>query len=236
MSQRLSRKELKRDRVGEVLSRAMVYLSGHLKLAGVVLAGLALVLMLGLAIDRVMGGRQDVASDALATAIETLNTPLTSDLPPGAESGSPTHATAEARREAALGQFEAVVEKYGRSGGARIARSYIAVLHHESGDGEQARSLWQSLAKGDDVLAAQAELNLLTLDRQEGRGAEAESRLLALLDSGNGVLPQDVVLYQLALTQEQLGKSEESLQSFRRLSEEHPTSVYAAEASNRLGS
>jgi tetratricopeptide (TPR) repeat protein len=236
MSQRLSRKELKRDRVGEVLSRAMVYLSGHLKMAGMVLGGLALVLLVGLAVDRMMGGRQDVASDALAAAIETLNTPLTGDLPPGADSDSPSHATAGARRQAALEQFEGVVDKYGRSAKARIARSYIAVLHHEAGDGDQARTLWQELAKGDDVLAAQAELNLLTLDRQEGRGAEAETRLLTLLDGSKGVLPQDVVLYQLAVTQEQLGKSEESLQTFRRLSEEHPTSVHAAEASSRLGS
>jgi tetratricopeptide (TPR) repeat protein len=234
MSQRLSRKELKRDRVGEVLSRAMVYLSGHLKLAGLVLGGLALVLLIGLGIDRMMGGRQDVASDALASAIETLNAPLIGDLPPGADSGAASHATASARRQAALAEFEAVVEKYGRSKKARIARSYIAVLHHESGEYDQARTLWQELAKGDDVLAAQAELNLLTLDRQEGRGAEAETRLLELLDGGKGALPQDVVLYQLAVIQEELGKSEESLQTFRRLSEEHPTSVHAAEASSRL--
>ena len=234
MSQRLSRKELKRDRVGEVLSRAMVYLSGHLKLAGMVLGGLALILLIGLGIDRMMGGRQDVASDALASAIETLNAPLTGDLPPGADSGAPSHATATERRQAALAEFEAVVGKYGRSAKARIARSYIAVLRHESGENEQARTLWQELAKGDDVLAAQAELNLLTLDRQEGRGAEAETRLLTLLDGGKGVLPEDVVLYQLAVTQEQLGKNEVSLQTFRRLSEEHPTSVHAAEASSRL--
>jgi tetratricopeptide (TPR) repeat protein len=234
MNQRLSRKELKRDRVGEVLSRAMVYLSGHLKLAAMVLGGLALVLLIGLGIDRMMGGRQDLASDALAGAIETLNAPLTGDLPPGADSGSPSHATATERRQAALAEFEVVVEKYGRSAKARIARSYIAVLRHESGESDQARTLWQELARGDDVLAAQAELNILTLDRQEGRGAEAETRLLTLLDGGKSVLPEDVVLYQLAVTQEQLGKSEESLQTFRRLSEEHPTSVHAAEASSRL--
>lgn len=236
MSKRLSRKEIKRDRVGEVLSRAMVYLSGHVKLAALLIGGLVVVVIVGLTLNRMLGGRWDAASDALAAAIETLSAPLTSQLPPDANSQTTSYATPVDRREAALEQFEEVADEYGRSSSARIARSYVAVLVHENGDGERARDLWQQLAKGDDILSAQAELNLLTVDRQEGRAAEAETRLLALLDSNDGILPQDVILYQLALTQELLGKSEESSESFRRLAQEHPQSVHAAEASRKIGS
>ncbi len=72
MSQRLSRKEIKRDRVGEVLSSAMVYLSENLKRVALVIGGLVVILIIGLMLDRMLGGRRDVASDALAEAIETL--------------------------------------------------------------------------------------------------------------------------------------------------------------------
>ncbi len=110
------------------------------------------------------------------------------------------------------------------------------MLANEDGDAERARGLWQQLAKGDDVLSVQAELNLISLDRQEGRAAEAEARLLAMLDSGKGILPQDEILYQLALTQELLGKTEESADSCRRLAEDHPQSVHSAAARRKLGS
>ena len=172
MNQRLSRKEIKRDRIGEVLSRTMAYLSENLKLVGMVLGGLAVILIVGLALEGAIGGRQDVASDRLADAIETLNAPLSAGLPTAGGSDATAYGTAEERRMAALGQFETVVEKYGRSRSARVARSYIAVLAHEGGDGSRARELWEDLAGGDDVLSAQAQLNLFTLDRQEGRAAE----------------------------------------------------------------
>jgi TolA-binding protein len=77
-------------------------------------------------------------------------------------------------------------------------------------------------------------LNLLALDREQDRAAEAESRLLALVDDPRSPLPQAHVLYELALTQEALGKSDESRATYQRLVDEHPQSPFARTASAEL--
>lgn len=224
---------MKRDKVGAALSRAMVLLSGHVKQVVLVIGALVAVFVLGMMIERAIVGRRDLASDALADAIQTLNAPLTSELPAAGESDVPTYSTLEERRNAAREQFAKIGEKHGRSKTGRIARSYLAVLAHQGNDSTRARTLWQELSKDDDLIGVQSELNLLTLDREEGRAAEAESRLLAMLEDSPGSLPEDVVLYQLALTQEELGKTSESMETYRRLLEAHPLSVHAAEANRR---
>ena len=236
MSQRLSRKEMKRDEVGAVLSRAMVLLSSHIRQVGLAIGALVAVFVLGMMIERALVGRRDLASDALADAIQTLNAPLTSELPAGGESDVPTYGTVEERRHAARKQFDEIAERYQRSKTGRVARSYVAALAHEETDSDRARALWQALSRGEDVIAMQSVLNLLTLDREEGRAAEVENRLLAMLEESPGALSEDVVLYQLAVTQEELGKTPESLETYRRLLEDHPRSVYAAEANRRTAS
>jgi predicted Zn-dependent protease len=57
----------------------------------------------------------------------------------------------------------------------------------------------------------------------------------ALLEGPEMDLPQDVLLYQLALTQQELGLEPESRQTLQRLVDEHPQSAYAAEAQSELG-
>jgi tetratricopeptide (TPR) repeat protein len=231
MSQRLTRKQIKRDEVGEALSRTMAFLSGHLKLVGAIAALLVALFALGTGIDRLLGGRRQTASDELAEAIQVIGAPILGEADAAAApTDLPVFASENERSAAARERFEQLVEKHGRSRTGEVARTYLATLAFEDGDTETARELWEELAAGrDTVLAIQAELNLIAHDRESGRAAEVESRLLEQTD-GSGVLPADVALWELGLTQEALGKTVESAATFRRLVEEHPRSAYAREA------
>lgn len=234
MSRRLTRKQMKHDEVGEALSKTMSFLTGHLRLVGIVAAALVLVFVLGTVIDRLLGGRREGASDDLAEAIQILGAPLVGELPEGSTLDLPVFDSAEQRRAEARKILEDLAGRRSKTG--RIAQSYLASLAFEEGDLETARQTWRQLAAGDDsALAVQAELNLITLDRGAGNAEAVEARLTAQLDKA-GVLPPDAVLYELAVTQEQLGKTAESLATYGRLLEEHPQSAYGPEARRKTAS
>jgi hypothetical protein len=75
----------------------------------------------------------------------------------------------------------------------------------------------------------------MELDRQQGRAEELASRLRADLDGADPALPRPVLLNQLALTLESLGRDDEAREVYERLAEEHPTSPYGAQARRQAG-
>ena len=53
-------------------------------------------------------------------------------------------------------------------------------------------------------------MDLIRLDREEGRLEELAHRLEDLIENGDGGLPEDVLLFELARTLEQLGRHDEA--------------------------
>lgn len=231
---RLSRQEMKRDEVREFLSSTLLYLSENLKLVGIAVGGVVALFLVGLLIAGYLSARQEQASDLLAEALARREAPLASELPEGAV-GDDVYANETARRRAAREGLAAVLERYPRSDAARVARATLAKIAFQAGDLDEARQGWSSLVEDGsrDALRAEAELALVHLDRAAGEAARAEERLDAMLDSGTAALPKDVLLRELALIQQELGKTEESLATYRRLLAEHPDSPYANEARRR---
>jgi TolA-binding protein len=105
----------------------------------------------------------------------------------------------------------------------------------EAGELDRARELWDEVVDdgGDSLLTAEARINRMALDREQGKLAELADRLRAELDSTDSALPKPVLLQQLALALEAMGQPEEARDVYRRLAEEHPGSSYAAGAERR---
>ncbi len=228
---RLSRQEMKRDEVREVLSSTLTFVSENVKLVGMAVGGLLLLIAAGLVIAGVLRARQAEASNLLARAFEIRDASQVGELPAGASS-SAAYADAAARRAAFREALEQLVAERPGSDAARVARANLAKLAFENGDLEAARQRWKEVAAtgSDDALSAAAELNLVHLDRASGELDRAEERLRGMLDSGDAAMPRDVLLRELAITLEAAGAEEESRATYRRLLEEHPQSPYAAEA------
>ena len=232
---RLTRKEMKRDEVREVLTSTMQWLGGHAKGIGLAIAAVVGLIIAVTLTMNLIGGRQDEASDALGEALEVQNAPLGSDLSAGVVPDSMVFDSQADRLIETKRRFEELSTGHPRSRAARIARAYVAKMELESGREDVARTLWTELADSgdDDALTAQVVLNLVALDRQQGRSEEAETRLLGMVDSPKSPLPQSLVLYELALTQGALGKAEESRSTYQRVVDEHPTSPQARAAAEK---
>ncbi|HBL25571.1 MAG TPA: hypothetical protein DD490_01920 [Acidobacteria bacterium] len=113
---------------------------------------------------------------------------------------------------------------------------YLAQIAAEEGKLDEARALWTEFVDDHpkNLLAAQARVNLFHLDRQQGKSEDLAQRLKSLLEQDEPGLPKDVLLFELATTQEELGKKQDALQSWRRLSEEYPESAYRGEAQQKV--
>lgn len=230
MSKRLTRKQIKEDiRHGDLqtaVSTTYEKLHENQRLiVGAVVA--VLVLGIGFALVRIyMKGRSEKAAEELAAAVEIYEAPVGEDA--GEDATGPRFASDEERRSEAREALEAV------AGGASedVAGLYLADLALREGDKASARKHWEAFLDDHDdhVLAAAVRLNLIRLDREEGRGEEVVARLEAELVEPERNLPEDVILFELAKTLDMLGRGDEAKDYYQRILDDYPQSPYATEA------
>jgi outer membrane protein assembly factor BamD (BamD/ComL family) len=129
-----------------------------------------------------------------------------------------------------------VRDSYRFTDAADIASIYLAEIDAATGKLAEARQLWSDFVKkhGDHVLAEQARIDLMDLDRSQGKGQQVAQQLREMLDQTDAPLPQDVILTQLAITLEQLNRNQEAVQMYQRLVDEFPQSPYRATAQQKI--
>ncbi|MGB5814723.1 MAG: tetratricopeptide repeat protein [Thermoanaerobaculia bacterium] len=230
---------MKRDELRESLGTAVDFLRDHGRkiVAGIV----ALLILVAIAAGyrEYQQRREITAAEELAEALRIYQAPV---VPGGAtppDSDQPTFATEEARAAAALEMFDQVRSDHAGTDAADIAKVYRAELATQGGELALARELWEEFLERqkDNMLAAEVQLNLMSLDRLEGRGDELIIRLNSMLDSPQrNSLPADVLLNQLAITLEDSGREEEARRAYRRIIDEFPTSPYVDGARARAES
>lgn len=227
MARRLTRKAIKEDirhdELSTFLMRAMDQLERNRKAVIVALASVLFVVLAGFAFAGYLNHRRESAADELARAIDVYQAPIVEDDPAPDDPSKPTFASEEERRGRARQLFEAV-RGFGSGAAGDVASLYLAEIAASEGDTATARRLWESFVEHHqgDVLATSARVNLIHLDRQEGKAEEVEKRLRAELESTDKTLPEDVTLYELARTLEALDRQDEADELYRRLVDEHP--------------
>ncbi len=216
MDHKLTRHDIKRDEVLEGLSRTVEFGRRHARLLAWAGIGALVALLATLAIITWWGHRRTAANRALAAAI-------------GGNTGQ-----ASAPPDAAA--LEELVERYRGTDAAAIANALLGEAAAAAGDLAEARRRWTAFldAAPDSMLAINVRRNLLALDRAEGRSEEAERRIREMLAAESPILPEDVLLLELARTLEGSGRAVEAAEAYRRLLDEHPDSVYSAEARRSL--
>jgi tetratricopeptide (TPR) repeat protein len=237
MSQRLSRKQIKRDEFMESLGNAFDWVQDNVRILvgiglGLIIALIVVVVYLGYA-DR----RAARADEALAAAMRIHQAPIDPVAANPEDAERPTFADSSSRALRAEELFTQVVADYGRSDAARIATVYLGQIAADAGDLETARQHWQQAATkgGENALTAEVQVNLMSLDRAQGRGDELVTRLRALLSGTETELPPDLLWYQLGVTLEELDRQGEANEAFQRLLEEYPQSAFAPAARERTG-
>ncbi len=242
MSDRLTRKEMKRqDTFQDFMGRALDFVQIYRKqlVAGVVILVLLVAGLIGwLFYER---GQEADAQALLADAIEAYGAPVkgdSSEAEQAKKSGDQlSFPTAEAREARAKELFESVRDRYGLSEAADVAEVYLGEIAARHGETDTARKLWSDFVDEhpDHMLTTQVRLNLYSLDRAAGKGEEVAKELQKLLDREERPMPEDVILYELAVTLESLGRKQEADQHYRRLITEFSESPYAQLARQKTG-
>jgi hypothetical protein len=232
-----TREDLKRNELGEAIEGAIHYAEDHsktiLRVAGIVVA-------VGVVVAGAyfwISSRSDAANELLVRGLKSFDAAVVSTGALPDDPVRPTFASEAARRERSKALFGELDDRFGGSSVGRIAKLYLAQIALQENDAARARALWTEFleAEAKGPMAAAARVNLWKLDRGEGKAQAVADEIQKILAADDRPLPDDVLLYQLALAYEALGKSDEEAAAYRRIVDEHPQSPYFATAQREAG-
>ena len=232
----LTRQEIKRDEIQERLLLGVEWLQDNYQKVLAVIVGIAVVIA-GVMLFAGMRSRQEAsAQEALAEALRIHQAPINAEGADPENEKSPSFPDEGSRRDRAKGLFEQVASDHPSSDAGRIASVYLGEIAAEEGDLATARELWSDyLDRGPrNALSAIVKLNLISLDRAEGKHAELVEELSRAVDDDSEVLPRDALLFELGLSLEDNGEPDAAKERFQELVDQFPQSPYAREARSRL--
>jgi TolA-binding protein len=231
------RRELKHDRFVDEIGSSLAMARENRRL--LLLAGLAVIALAAIAYAffYYRHSREGRAQQALAVAVETIESPLIP--PPGGAQPPPgaKYKTEAERNAAAEKQFKEVDKKFDGTDAADVARLYIARFNAGRGDVSGARKqLEQFLAQHPKhMLVGSVRFSLYQLRIENGESAKVADELQAEINKTDPVLPADTLLMLLAHAYDAQGSGEKSKAAYRRIVTEFPDSPYALEAQRRVG-
>ncbi|MES1242165.1 MAG: tetratricopeptide repeat protein [Acidobacteriota bacterium] len=236
MSQHLTRKDMKRDELANAMERGVEYAESHARTLMTAIGALLAIALLAALWFMYSNNRAEKANVALAQAIKVYQAPVDPAAPKPDDPQNPTFADEAARRTKAKGLFEKLHDDFGSTAAGDIAAVYLGQIALAEGQADRARELWNGFVDehGDHLLAGETRVNLFRLDRNSGKAEDVATKLSAMLDQSEPPLPQDVILGELAATQEQLGKKQDAVQTYQRIVDEFPQSPYAREANQKI--
>jgi hypothetical protein len=175
--------------------------------------------------------RAAVAEAALGAAMTTAVAPVN---PQDAASPVPPaggFATEEMRNQAALEQLLEVANTYPSARAGIAARYQAAGLLAEMGRHEEAEREFRQVAdRGRGIYARMAQLGQAEMQLRLGQHDAAITTYRDLVADRGAELPPDGLLMQLGRAYSVAGRHSEALQTYSRVLEEHPESIYVAEA------
>ncbi len=226
MGRRITRKQLKKD--DEFVSAAEMIFRWVADNSRALIAGFGAVTIVALlwwAASSWIGARANDASLLLSQAVATFE-----------GEADPVSLVPAGDVEAAEKQFRQVVQSYGRTDQADMARLYLARIALGRGQTDDARPALVDLSRRhtNDVIGRLATFDLIKMRIASGQAAEVTAELEAMVSGQSTGLPRDVALYQLGELFADEGQPDRARPYFELLVEEFPESPYLINARQRL--
>lgn len=223
MGRRITRKQLKEDEFVSTMDSLIRRFGEYWKQALAALGAVLLIVFVWWVIGQWSGKQADAASMKLNQVITTYQEALAPD-------GDGDIAEAEVG-------FAEVIEEYGRTAQADVARLYQASIQLGRGETDTARATLVKLVNGhkDDAIGRLAALDLVRLRTASGQGAEVAAELEKMVVGRSSQLPRDVALFELGEVFIAEQKPDQAREYFQKLVDEFPESPYVSEARKRLG-
>jgi tetratricopeptide (TPR) repeat protein len=230
MSQKISRRDMKRNELAETVNKTVGYVSEHRRGAteAVAIAVGAALLVGGFFLYRAWQERS--AGTALSEALAVLDAPLAGDA--GATPGVKTYASdAERRAEA-----DKLLKKAAIHGSTSSGRAASVILAAGGADKpEQSLDAFEKAARqAHSETAAAAEIDAAKLLVAQGKASEAIERLKRAIDAPKTAAPRDALLFALGEIYEQTGAQADARATYQRLITDFPNSAYRAEARQKV--
>jgi predicted negative regulator of RcsB-dependent stress response len=233
VSEHISRKELKHDKVRETFEHGAEAILSHTRIAFIVLM-LAIVAGFGYVGWKFYDTRQtDQAQAALDGAMKVFNAPL---LAPGQPSvpGEVSYMDPMQRSQDAQVKLSVVAAKYPSTKPGRLARYYSALCLMDLDKLNAASEELNKLDTGSDKeLAALANFQKALIAERTGKTDQAIQLLRALVDSGSILVPKAMVQLELAGILRQ-SNPKEAVTLYEQIKKDNPSSAIADEADRGL--
>jgi predicted negative regulator of RcsB-dependent stress response len=234
VSEHISRKELKHDRVRETIEHGAEAVLSHTRIASITIL-VAIVLLAGYYGWKIYNDRQTAqAQAAFDDAMKLFNAPI---LVPGQPSlpGEVSYVDPAQRSQDAEVRLAAVAAKYSNTSPGRLARYYSALCLMDLDKLNQASEELKKLENGSDKeVAALAKFQEALIAERTGKNDEAIPILRALSNSGSILVPKPLVLLELAGILRQTDPKEAAT-IYEQIKKDYPNTNVADEADRRLG-
>jgi predicted negative regulator of RcsB-dependent stress response len=195
VSEHLTRKDLRTDGFAVAVEHNVEYVSEHRKqlIQYGVIALVAILAAVG--IYSYMTHAKTVREEQLSDAIQIQESPVT----PGAQPGSGSYTTEEAKTAAAQKAFAAVAAEHSSAKEGQIAEYYLGCIAADAGKLDEARKHFQTVADSNDKdYASLANLSLAEVDYMQNRAADGEKRLRGLMEHPTLLVSKDQATISLA--------------------------------------
>jgi predicted negative regulator of RcsB-dependent stress response len=233
VTEHISRKELKQDKVRETFEHGAEAVLSHTRIASIALLALILAASAYLGWKFYSDRQTTQAQAALDEAMKVFNATISVSGQP-ALPGELTYTDPVQRAQDAQIKFAAVASKYPRSNPGKLARYYSALCLLDLDRLNQASEEMKRLDAGSDKeLAALAQYQSALIAERSGKAGEAIKTLRALSTSGSVLVPKPMVLLELAGI---LGQSDpkQATTLYEQIKKDYPNSAIADQADRGL--
>ena len=202
-----------------------------------------------LAVALVIGGyfgwrasREGKATTLLAAALAVAEAPVVAPPPPTPGSAPPiqppgSYRTERERLEAAVPMLQRAADAYPNADAGITARYRLAASLAELGRYAEAEQRYQEViqkAGSKSIYRHTARLGVGEAQLAQGKGDAAIATFRDLSTDTTSQLPVDGVLMQLGRAALVAGKKDDASRAFKRVVDEFPQSLYAAEAKEKI--
>lgn len=233
MSEHISRKELKQDKVRETFEHGAEAVLSHTRITAIALLVL-IVAGSGYLGWKYYTDRQNAQGQAeLDDALKIFSAPIEAPGQPPIP-GEPTYTDPAQRSQDAEVKFAAVAAKYPNSRPGHMARYYSALCMMDLDKLNQASEELSKLDAGSDKeLAALANYQRALIAERTGKTSDAIKVLRSLSTSGSVLVPKPLVLLELAGIL-RTSDPKEAQGIYEQLKKEYPNSSFVDEADRGL--
>jgi len=233
VSEHISRKELKQDKVRETFEHGAEAVLSHTRIASIVLIAviIAAVCYVGW---KVYSDRQEAAAQAeFDEAFKIFNAQIPIPGQPTLP-GEITYSDPLKRAEDAEVKFAVVANKFPNTKPGKLSRYYSALCLMDLNRLSQAAEELSKINAGSDKeLGALADYQKALIAERNGKTEEAIKTLRALATSGSVLVPKPLVLLELAGVLRQSDPNQAST-VYQQLKKDYPNSAISEEADRGL--